>query len=236
MKNLLIIVICIFTILNSFGQEPGHNIEFVFVDSTGAIITPAIWVKSKQINHHSSSVIESEIYQLKIDSLNKDKYGNQYGTIRFNNYVYTIPPIAGGHWIDSEYDIKLSLNNQVMNMNFITSGFSLIDTIVFKVGNFSYLHKDLCFGLMTGLKKSKLIKLESKKSNTFCSLNCAGNIVDLDSNTRNLILKTSKSSFPEFFVVNNFPLGILIWNLDEDKVSICYFSDDYIELIKKNYY
>ncbi|MBL1181622.1 MAG: hypothetical protein HND27_11000 [Bacteroidetes bacterium] len=232
MKALLYIVVSLFFCVSSFGQEPGHDIEFVFVDSTGTIITPDIWVKSKIINLNTMKVDESELHYLKIDSIPIF----QFGPIIYNKQTYTIFPITGGYWLDLEYNIELSFNNKVMNLNLITEGGSLRDTIEFKDGNFVYLNKDVSFGQKRILHTSKLIDLEPKQLNNFCSLNCIENVTPLDSNTRSLILKSSKSSFPKFLIVNNIPLGVLIWNLDENKVSICYFSDEYIEILRQNYY
>ena len=228
MKILIFLILSITLVLNNLAQEPGHNIKFVFVDSTGKTISPNICVSSKQIDYNTNKVIDSELYCLKTDSLMQIKNS----ILRYSDKVYMIPPIVGGYWLDREYSIKLTYNNQVMNINFITSGFSISDTIEFNNGNYNYLHKGLSFDQPIILNKSKLINLTS---NDFCSLNCSGEIINLDFVTKNLILKSSISSYPEFLVINNVPIGILIWNFDENKVSINYFSDSYIELLRNNF-
>lgn len=137
MRKLLFIIMGLTTSLNSFGQEPSEEIRFVFVDSMHNVITPDIWVKSKELNQNSLGIEVSKQYHLKIDSLPKF----QINTVTFNNNKYTIYPLLNGHWLDTEYSIKLSYEGNVMNINLITLGFSIRDTIEFRKGDFIYLAK-----------------------------------------------------------------------------------------------
>jgi len=231
-KKILFILIGLVITLNSFGQEPSEQIKLVIIDSSGNIIAPDIWVRSKRIHQESLSVMESKQEHLIIDSLPKF----QNGAITFYNQSYTIYPIIGGHWLDSEYSIKLFFRDKVMNINLITDGSSFSDTITFKEGDFVYLGNNI--GSLESLQRGihvrhKLIEIASDKDHHFCSLNCGGIINMLDTALESILLKTN-NYFPEFLIVNNLPVGVLIWN--ERHLYVCYFSDDYLKLLKNNYY
>ncbi|MDP2386683.1 MAG: hypothetical protein Q8M29_09955 [Bacteroidota bacterium] len=242
MKKLVSIIISFTLALNSFGQEPAEQIRLIIIDSLGKLITPDIWIKSKHINMNDVKVIESKEEHLIIDSIPKF----QFGSIVFNGSSYTIFPIIGGHWLDNEYNIKFSFENKVMNINLITNGSSFSDTITFRKGNFVYLHHSLNYSNSHSLiaawpkdcdfikhTKEKIIQLNSNSESDFCSLNCEGTIKELDSKLTTILLKNIKY-FPEFLIINNLPLGVLIWN--KERLQVCYFSDNFIEILRKNYY
>lgn len=243
MKRKLFIVLSLIITFNSFGQEPSEQIKLIIIDSLGKVITPDIWIKSKSINQDNLKVIESKEEHLIIDSIPKF----QFGSIAFNGNSYTINSIIGGHWLDNEYNIKFSFDNKVMNINLITNGSSFSDTITFRKGNFVYLHHSLNYSNLHPLsvavskecdfikhtkEKAKIIQLDSNNESDFCSLNCEGTIKELDSNLSTILLKNIKY-FPEFLIINNLPVGVLIWN--KERLQVCYFSDNFIEILKSNY-
>lgn len=233
---LLIVTLLIF--FCSYGQEPAHSFELVFIDSTNSIITPKIWVKSKVIRYDElDGVTESEPYYLNADSL-PDVHD---GPVEFHDGVFSIYSILGGHYYDDEYTIKLLFNGEMMSINsigFEGSG-SNRDTIKFQSGNFVYLPEQfnwvkLGYKLHQELKyeNTRLIELNPESKNEFCSFNCNTTVNSIDSVLTDVMIKSDLIFF-DYLTVGNFPVGRV--SADNNKISICYFSNDFIDLLKKHY-
>lgn len=230
MKKIFIVLTLIITI-SSFGQrEPYEEIKFIIVDSLGRVITPDIWVKSNVVNFDKLNMFESEVKHLIIDSI--PEY--QFGDVRFDGSSYGIGSMDGGRFLDTEYNIKFSLDNQIMNINLITNGYSFSDTITFRKGNFVYLGDNINSEWYYDDSKSqtKLIKIESKEEGKFCSLNCDGVINKLDPNLASILLRND--CWSRILIVNFQPIGVLFWR--NEHLYACYFSDDYIKILRNNYY
>jgi hypothetical protein len=127
-----------------------------------------------------------------------------------------------------------------MNIDLITLGFSIRDTIEFRNGDFVYLAKYFVKPEVIYLsnisipheENAKLIESDQFKKDDFFALNSSSSIEELDSILARLILKNN-NSYPDLFIVNDMPLGYLLWN--KGKLYTCYFSDEFIEILKKYY-
>lgn len=226
----IFIVLTLITTISSFGQQPNEEIKFIIVDSLGRVITPDIWIKSNVVNFDKLNVFESEVKHLIVDSIPK----HQFGVIRFDGSSYRIGSMIGGHWLDTEYNIKFFLDNQIMNINLITNGYSFSDTITFRKGNFVYLGDNINSEWYYDDSKSqtKLIKIESKGDGKFCSLNCDRMINELDPNLASILLRND--CWSRILIVNFQPIGVLAER--DGHLYACYFSDDYIKILRNNYY
>lgn len=134
---------------------------------------------------------------------------HQFGAITVDKQTYTIYPITGGHWLDTEYKLSLFFNHKAMNINLITDGSSFNDTITFQVGDFVYqgpFPRNFLTFEKESHDKAKLVEIRPDKHNPFCALNGDGKINKLDPALESILLKTDQY-FPDFLIINNLPVG-----------------------------
>jgi hypothetical protein len=239
-RKVSFIVLGLIDPFGAFGQEPSDQIKLVIIDSSGTIIKPNFRIKSKNILYAELCILESKEEQFVIDSLPKF----QFDAIAIYNNQYTIYPILGGHSLDLEYNLELSYNNKVMRINIFTGSGSFSDTIRFKAGSFVYVGNNISgiggfndrnnFGNTRLLhsRRKKLIEIVEPKESPFSALNLDGNINKLDAVLESKLMMTN-NFYPCFFIVQNLPIGMLF--LHEGHLYVCYFSDDYINILKDYY-
>ena len=232
LKIILLFIIGSFFCVQSYGQEPSHTIQLVFVDSLGNIITPNLEIRSKTIHLDSIKVVETQWHTFNVDSASIYTFDR----IRIFQKTYEIFPFIGNHWLDTEYDIKIMHEKNEMHLNLLTLGFTIKDTIVFRPGRYFLIRKDLLPEKMQLLEplqeKCVIVSADVSDTANLSSINEKFEISELDADFQQLL--NMRPYIPETLKVNQIPVGIVI-NRDTN-LYVCYFSKEFTYVLMKYYF